>query len=129
MALEEGHKRMIAVLSQKRKEIMLGNIFEELRKDSSVWVQYDPDWRNIFEQFYLNEPDHWKSIMWKFQGRYGAQEFDKEDLARSHSTAGKIAASDLYELWKHECVDLSSFCKNSELREPPIKPTQCGACR
>lgn len=128
IALEESHKHIASVMG-KSKSLSLRAEFEKLQKDSSVWVQYDRDWRTVFESFYFKNPKHWESVMWKFQTIYGAADFEKEDLAKSHGNAGKISAANVYGLWQKECLEISGFCKDSLLREPAIKLNQCGVCR
>jgi hypothetical protein len=133
IALNEGHHFMVRMMeANKGKQIRLEKEFDALRTDYSTWSQYNPFYKSAMDMFYLSEDKkdtHFRSIMWKFHSVYGAKDFSKEDLAKGHHFGGAVDAANVYGMWKKECVDISGFCKKSDLRVPAFKLNQCGICR
>merc|ERR1719453_990180 len=130
IALNEGHHFMVRMMeANKGKQIRLEKEFDALRTDYSTWSQYNPFYKSAMDMFYLSEDKkdtHFRSIMWKFHSVYGAKDFSKEDLAKGHHFGGAVDAANVYGMWKKECVDISGFCKKSDLRVPAFKLNQCG---
>lgn len=138
VAVEEGFNFVSKLVSTRRGVQQAINLAHEfphvLREDRvNVWSAYSKVHRTNLKETYLapTEPQksHWKSVEVSFVNLYGAKDLDRKSLALGAKGSGQIKSEDAYGVWRHECVELSGWCKHSALRSPPRPLTPCGACR
>ena len=138
IVIEEGQKFIQTVMNDPNQmaqgHVRLDQQFERLRSETVRWVDFTEPYRFAISDFYLDQPKHWESIVWKFQHQYGAKTFDADEMRKGSRAGGGVHPGELYTIWKRECHDISEFCDVSKtpdvmFREPSIKANTCGVCR